>query len=274
MRVSRASLRGVSMLTYFGSFMSGRTFSHYRVLETIGTGGMGVVYRAYDERLGREVAVKVLDARKLADEVARKRFQKEARMLSRVNHPNIATIHDFGTHAGVDFLVMEYVPGLTLDVKLAQGALAESEALQLGTQLALGLEAAHQVGVAHCDLKPGNLRVTPDCRLKILDHCCPGKVGGNWCKRLIASGISSVGAGNDLKSPEAVTGLRRWRSGNTADNAGNQPLTPIPPNFPRTAVAVLTSTARHYYRVSGSVLAGPNQHATLRRCALVLSGGS
>ncbi|MGA8310418.1 MAG: serine/threonine-protein kinase [Terriglobales bacterium] len=149
--------------------MSGRTFSHYRVLETIGTGGMGVVYRAYDERLGREVAVKVLDARKLADEVARKRFQKEARMLSRVNHPNIATIHDFGTHAGVDFLVMEYVPGLTLDIKLAQGALAESEVLQLGMQLALGLEAAHRVGVAHCDLKPGNLRVTPDYRLKILD---------------------------------------------------------------------------------------------------------
>src|SRR6202040_3466341 len=104
--------------------MSGRTFSHYRVLETIGTGGMGVVYRAYDERLGREVAAKVLEARKLAVRERRNRFKKEARMLSRVNHPNIATIYDFGTQAGVDFLVMEYVPGLTLDVKLAQGALA------------------------------------------------------------------------------------------------------------------------------------------------------
>ena len=92
--------------------MIGRTISHYRILETIGTGGMGVVYRAYDERLGREVAVKVLDTRKLVDAAAGKRFQKEARMLSRMNHPNIATIHDFGTMTGSTFWLWNTFRGL------------------------------------------------------------------------------------------------------------------------------------------------------------------
>jgi non-specific serine/threonine protein kinase len=130
---------------------------------------MGVVYWARDERLDRDVALKVLPSGTLADEAARKRFRKEALALSQLNHPNIATVYDFDTDQGMDFLVMEYIPGVTLDEKVAAGPLVEQEISRLGTQLAQGLAAAHEVGVVHRDLKPGNVRVTPDGRVKILD---------------------------------------------------------------------------------------------------------
>ncbi len=149
--------------------MIGQTLGHYRIAEKIGAGGMGVVYRARDEHLGRDVAIKVLPTGTLADEAARKRFCKEALALSKLNHPNIETVHDFDSQDGVDFLVMELIPGLTLDEKLTTGALPEKEVARLGTQLAEGLAAAHDRGVLHRDLKPGNLRVTHDGRLKILD---------------------------------------------------------------------------------------------------------
>ncbi len=149
--------------------MIGERLGHYHILEQIGAGGMGVVYRARDERLERDVALKVLPSGTLADENARKRFRKEALTLSKLNHPNIETVHDFDTQGGVDFLVMEYIPGTTLDQTLIAGALPEKDVLRLGRQLADGLSAAHSEGVVHCDLKPGNLRLTPDGRLKILD---------------------------------------------------------------------------------------------------------
>jgi eukaryotic-like serine/threonine-protein kinase len=103
--------------------MVGQTLSHYRILEQIGAGGMGVVYRAHDERLQRDVAIKVLPIGTLADESARRRFRKEALTLSRLSHPNIATVHDFDSQDGVDFLVTEYISGVTLEAKLAGGAL-------------------------------------------------------------------------------------------------------------------------------------------------------
>ncbi|MCI0356615.1 MAG: protein kinase [Acidobacteria bacterium] len=149
--------------------MIGQTLGHYRILEQIGAGGMGVVYRARDERLDRDVALKVLPAGTLSDETARKRFRKEALTLSKLNHPNIETVFDFDTQDGVDFLVMELIAGVALDQKLVGGALPEKEVLRLGQQLAEGLTAAHEQGVVHRDLKPGNLRLTPDGRLKILD---------------------------------------------------------------------------------------------------------
>jgi len=149
--------------------MVGETISHYRVLAQVGAGGMGVVYKAYDEQLEREVALKVLLPGLLAEEGARKRFRKEALALARLNHPNIATIFEFGNEGGADFLVTEYIPGITLDMKLSAGALGVEETVRLGTQLATGLAAAHEHGLIHRDLKPGNLRVTPDGLLKILD---------------------------------------------------------------------------------------------------------
>ncbi len=143
--------------------------SHYRILEQIGEGGMGVVYRAHDERLDRDIALKVLPPGTVVETAARKRFHKEALMLSKLNHPNIATVHDFDTQDGTDFLVEELIEGLSLDAMLASGPLSEKEIINLGSQLAEGLAAAHEHGVIHRDLKPANVRVTPDARLKILD---------------------------------------------------------------------------------------------------------
>lgn len=147
----------------------GQTLGHYRIVEKIGAGGMGEVYRARDEHLDRDAAIKVLPPQTFADESARKHFRKEALALSKLNHPNIATIHDFDTQQGVDFLVMEYIPGITLSDKLSARPLPEKEVVALGTQLAEGLAAAHEHGIIHRDLKPGNLRLTGDGRMKILD---------------------------------------------------------------------------------------------------------
>ena len=149
--------------------MIGQRLSHYRIVEQIGAGGMGVVYRAHDEQLERDVAIKVLPPGSLEDEAAHKRFRKEALSLARLNHPNIATVHEFGSQDGIDFLVTEYIEGTTLDVKLLSGPLSPAEAIRLGIQLAEGLAAAHQQGIVHRDLKPGNLRLTTNGRLKILD---------------------------------------------------------------------------------------------------------
>src|SRR5215831_10153854 len=147
----------------------GATISHYRVIGTIGAGGMGVVYRAHDERLDRDVALKVLPAGRLANELDRDRFHTEALALAKLNHPNIGTIYDFDTQQGVDFLVMEYVPGKTLSDELTHGPLPEREILNLGAQILAALEEAHQHGVVHRDLKPRNIAVTPNRHAKVLD---------------------------------------------------------------------------------------------------------
>ncbi len=149
--------------------MIGERLSHYRILEKIGAGGMGEVYRARDEHLGRDVAIKVLPVGTLADEHARKRFHKEAEALAKLTHPYIATVYEFDTQDGLDFLVMEYVAGATLREKLAQGPLPEKEVVQLGAQLAEGLAAAHERGVVHRDLKPGNIGLTTEGRVRVLD---------------------------------------------------------------------------------------------------------
>ena len=147
----------------------GLKLGHYRIADKIGRGGMGEVYRAHDEHLDRDVALKVLPPGTLIDEPDRRHLHKEALILSQLNHPNVATIHDFDTQQGVDFLVMEYISGVTLSKKVAGGPLPEKELVRLGLQLAEGLCAAHEHGVVHCDLKPGNLKLTKDGRLKILD---------------------------------------------------------------------------------------------------------
>ncbi len=147
----------------------GQKLGHYRILERIGAGGMGEVYRAHDEHLDREVAIKVLTAGTVADDSARRQFRNEALACSKLTHPNIATVYDFDSQAGADFLVTEYVPGQTLDEKLASGPLPQGEVLRLGRELSEGLAAAHAQGIVHRDLKPGNLRITSDGRLKVLD---------------------------------------------------------------------------------------------------------
>ena len=147
----------------------GQVLGHYRITELVGSGGMGVVYRALDQQLDRDVAVKILPQLHLLSEASRRQFRREALSLARITDPNVAMAFDFGRDGGFDYLVTEYVPGVTLSAKIAGRPLPESEVLNLGKQLASGLEHAHRQGVIHRDLKPGNLRVTPDGRLKILD---------------------------------------------------------------------------------------------------------
>jgi len=149
--------------------MVGQTYGHYRIIDKIGAGGMGEVYRARDEQLDRDVALKLLPAGTVSDEGARKQFRKEALALAKLNHPNIETIYEFNSQDGVDFLAMELVPGQSLDEMLYGGPMPELEVVRLGTQFAEGLAAAHEQGIIHRDLKPANLFVTPDGRVKILD---------------------------------------------------------------------------------------------------------
>jgi eukaryotic-like serine/threonine-protein kinase len=153
----------------FRTSMIGQTITHYRILEQIGAGGMGVVYRAHDERLDRDVALKVLSPELVGDQEFLARFRREARTLSKLNHPNVATIHDFDTEHGTSFLVMELVKGTSVLDKIRRGPLSEKELVRLALQMLDGLCAAHAEGIIHRDLKPGNLRETLDGRLKILD---------------------------------------------------------------------------------------------------------
>ena len=147
----------------------GRTLSRYRLVERIGAGAMGVVYRARDDRLDRDVAIKILPERALPDEPSRRRFRLEAVALSRLNHANIETAFDFDSEGGTDFLVTEFVPGHTLLHRLQLGPLGESDAVAIGVQIADALEAAHEQGVVHRDLKPSNVLITPKGQVKLLD---------------------------------------------------------------------------------------------------------
>jgi serine/threonine protein kinase/tetratricopeptide (TPR) repeat protein len=149
--------------------MVSQALRHYRMMEKIGGGGMGVVYRAHDDRLDRDVAIKILPPGTLHDEVARKRFRTEALALSKLNHPNIATIHDFDTVDGTDFLVMELVKGQTLTEMVQHGAMPENDVLAVAMQIAQALEEAHEHGVIHRDLKPGNVMMTQKGQVKVLD---------------------------------------------------------------------------------------------------------
>ena len=186
----------------------GKSFSRYRVLERIGAGGMGVVYRALDERLNRDVAMKVLPPDVLADEGARNRFRKEALALSKLNHPNVATVHDFDTQEGIDFLVMEYVAGEMVNEKARAGRLPEREVSRLGVQLAEGLAAAHAQGVIHRDLKPGNLRLAPDGRLKILDFGLAKLVAPSTqdAQTMTATGTTAQAGTLPYMAPEQLLG--------------------------------------------------------------------
>src|SRR2546429_3936085 len=130
---------------------------------------MGVVYRALDARLERDVAVKVLPSGALVDEAARRRFRQEALALAKLSHPNICVIYDFDTQDGMNFLAMELVVGQSLAQKLDAGPLPEKEVVSLGTQITAALEEAHERGIVHRDLKPGNILVTPKGQAKVMD---------------------------------------------------------------------------------------------------------
>jgi len=170
--------------------MIGKTLGHYHVVDKLGAGGMGEVYRARDTRLGRDVAIKVLPAAFTDDPDRLARFEREAHLLAALNHPNIAAIYGLEESEGQRFLVLEYVPGETL------GRLGPADAVAVARQIIDALEEAHERGIVHRDLKPANIKITPDGKAKVLDF--------GLAKALVATRLT--------RSPPTPRPWRRRRS--------------------------------------------------------------
>jgi serine/threonine protein kinase/tetratricopeptide (TPR) repeat protein len=186
--------------------MADLRLGHFRILEKLGAGGMGVVFRGHDEDLGRDVAIKVLHADSLQDSAARSRLLREARTASKLNHPNICTIHEVGESEGQAYIAMELVEGQTLSSRLESGALPVEEVLRYGAQLAEALTHAHERGVIHRDLKSANIIITGDQRAKVLDF--------GLAKHLAGSGTADAPTVtlDTLTLPGMITGTLAYMS--------------------------------------------------------------
>ena len=149
--------------------MIGRTISHYKITEKLGEGGMGVVYKAQDTKLGRTVALKFLAAHLLKDEEANKRFLREAKAAAALHHPNVCPVYEIGEADGETFIAMAFIEGENLEKHIKQGPLKLPEALDIGRQIAKGLQAAHDKKIVHRDIKPGNVIVDAEGHVTVMD---------------------------------------------------------------------------------------------------------
>ena len=229
---------------------AGRTVGHYRIVERLDKGGQGVVYRARDEHLKREVAVKVLSPGSLSDPTNRQRLRKEALVLSELNHPNIAVVYDFDSCDGIDYLVEELIQGKSLQEMLESGALRQEECIKLGEQLCAGLVAAHEHGIIHRDIKPGNILVTPEGHLKILDF---------GLAKSVSAPIVAADEAPTLSETQAVVGTHPYMSPEQLTNGKLDGRTDI---WSAGTVLYEMATGRRAFSGSGATLTDRVLHAS------------
>jgi serine/threonine protein kinase/tetratricopeptide (TPR) repeat protein len=191
--------------------MIGRTISHYRILSTLGKGGMGVVYKAEDTRLGRSVAMKFAPESLARDPVAVERFQREARAFSALNHPNICILHDIGEIDGLPFLVMECLEGQTLRERIAARPFSVEEILDLAVQVADALDAAHSRGIIHRDIKPANIFLTSRGQIKVMDFGL-AKVTAGQLAPDADSAMATAAIENTITNPGSTLGTVAYMS--------------------------------------------------------------
>ncbi|MCK4644782.1 MAG: serine/threonine protein kinase [Candidatus Aminicenantes bacterium] len=210
-----------------------KTISHYKIIEKLGEGGMGVVYRAQDTKLEREVAIKVLPEEFGKDFDRLARFEREAKLLASLNHPNIATIYGFEESDGEHFLALELVEGETIADQLSSGPLKSQEALEICRQIAEALESAHEKGIIHRDLKPSNVKVTPEGQVKVLDF--------GLAKAFEVAETDKASSVDPSKSPTITVGTSRsgvilgtaaYMSPEQAFLMEKPHLTPLPSHIP------------------------------------------
>src|SRR5437660_10739555 len=174
--------------------MLGTTIAHYRILRKIGSGGMGVVYEAEDPKLGRNVALKILPPELLSDSQRLGRFVREARAAAQLEHPNIGVVHEIGQADNTQYIVMELIRGETLSQLVARRCLSLGQVIALAIEIAEGLGRAHEKGILHRDLKPGNIMVTDDGHAKIIDFG-------------LAKLLETVGADGEAETAMTGTGM-------------------------------------------------------------------